>query len=122
VLLLRPGDGGRLSCSTNCSDVAHVPTQVFATVFPLLELLEEELDELELLEELLEELDELLELDELVELVELDELLELEELAPSPLHADNAIAVTSAKGNFIMVFIVSPSYRCEMQSIECCTA
>jgi hypothetical protein len=120
VLLLKPGDGGRLLVSTNCSEVAQVPTQVLVTAIPLLDELElDELDELELEELELEELElEELELEELEEELELededvDELLELEleELVlPSPVQAVNVSAAQKAKLNLSMLFMVSPNY------------
>lgn len=83
MLLLRPGEGGLFAVSTNCSDVAQVPTQWLVVIAPLLDELEElVLEELELVVELLEEPLELDELELLVELVELDELPELPPTSP----------------------------------------
>gem|GEM_PF-4553564 len=92
MLLAKPGEGGRLSVSTNCCDVAQVPTQILLTWLPLLDELE--LDELELVE--LEEFDELLELEllELDELEVVEELAELDEPVFSPPQLDKILAAT----------------------------
>lgn len=106
MLLVRPGDGGRLSGSTNCCEVAQVPTQIVLRGLPLLEELElEEFDELL-------ELEELLELDELEALDELDVLEELDEFDKpvfSPPQPEKTHRADRARLNEQNDFITSPN-------------